>query len=266
MKAIKTILILSAVIISLASENGVAEEQNKDRTGSPDGSNTCVQCHTGGNYNPQLTIAVENMAGQVVTSYVPGETYTMKFFVSSIPFPTVYGFQATALLNDLSDAGQFSSPGTGVQIEEVNTAQIPSRHIVEHSNPSFVGNYQVQWTAPMEPQNVTIYAAAVTANGNTEPEGDHGTNQSMVLSPAEPDGILDDLIAQFQLRTFSDRWRIEHSLGIKADEIQLFSASGLDCSHSIEGQEIRRYNLAKGIYFIRLKVNNEIRSIKILNT
>jgi hypothetical protein len=265
MKSIHILIILIAAIISIASANGVAEEQNKDRTGSPDGSNTCTTCHSGGGFNPQLSIEVENILGDEVSSYVPGETYTVKFLVSSIPFPSAYGFQATALFSDLSNAGQFSEPGFGVQIEEVNTPAIPSRHIVEHSAPGFVGNFQVQWTAPMTEEPITFYAAAVTANGNNEPEGDRATNTSIVLPAADPDGLAESVLNQFRIITGQEHWIIEHPLGLQADEIRVFNSTGATIKNIENSHVIRRSELGHGLNFIQLRVLNKVITLKVLN-
>ncbi|NNK79962.1 MAG: hypothetical protein HKO93_00565 [Flavobacteriales bacterium] len=264
MKLTHTLIVLVSIIISIASATGVAEEQNRDRTGSPDGSTTCTACHTGGGYNPTLNIILENNLGEIVTSYIPGEDYTLKFNISSIPFPTVYGFQATALFNDLSDAGNFSNPGAGVQLEEVNTVEIPSRHIVEHSNPGFIGNYQVQWTAPMSEDDITIYASAVTANGNDEPEGDKATSSTLVISSLDPIGIVDLLKEDFKLITTSTEWRIVTPIDRVIERVSVLTTNGRLIAYHENKNILDHSGFSPGIYFIVAEAANQLKTFKVL--
>ena len=264
MKSIHILIILTASIISLASANGVAEDQNRDRTGSPDGSSTCATCHAGGGFNPQMSIIVEDETGEEVLSYIPGETYTLKYSVSSIPFPTVYGFQTTVLFDDLSDAGTFTNPGANVQLEEVNTVQIPSRHIAEHANPGFIGNFQVQWIAPTEELPVTIYASSVTGNGNNESSGDGGTNTSLVLTPAQPDNIADLQLRSLSMMTDVQTWTLSNPENIPLDEILLIDTQGSVVAQQ-RNPQIDRDVLSRGLYFIAVRSNNSWRTFKVMH-
>lgn len=271
MNTLKALLILSAVIISIASANGVAEEQNKDRTGSPDGSNTCGQCHTGGFYNPQMLITVENLSGTEVQSYVPGETYSITFNVSSfIPFPDVYGFQATALLTDLNDAGTFMDPGVNVQIEEVNTMAIPSRHVVEHTAPSFISSFEVDWVAPVSGSgDVTFYASGIAANGNNEPEGDNASSAALTMTEADPDGMAEDTFSNITLASENGTLMLNGPDGIIIDEIQVFDLQGKTIFTSGPIQIpvlIRPRHIESGIVLIKTDVQGQVRVFKNLYT
>ncbi len=220
-------LLLIAAIISIASANGVAEEQNKDRTGSPDGSNTCVQCHMGGNFDPSVSISIENEMSEEVQSLIPGHTYEMRVSVTNFfPFPDVYGFQATALMADLSNAGTFSDPASNVQIEIVDNDFISDRHVVEHSSPSFIGEFAVHWTAPLEGDSVYFYAAGITGNGNDEPEGDNGHNTMLTLPLSEPDGLTEAGSSGFELKHISDEIWVSHASIDRIDELIIYSIDG----------------------------------------
>ncbi|NNC82529.1 MAG: T9SS type A sorting domain-containing protein [Flavobacteriales bacterium] len=264
MKSFNIGTILCAVIISLASANGVAEEQNKDRTGTPDGSSTCTQCHTGGGFNPQMEIIIEDETGTEVDAFIPGADYTLTVTLSSIPFPTVFGFQATALFDDLSNAGSFSDPGTGVQIEIVNNASIMNRHVVEHSNPGFVGNFEVQWTAPMDESDVTFYASGVTANGNNESSGDKATNIQRTLSPQMPDHVWENALENVRLGTYPDQWQLYGSSPTTIDRVRLIDLQGqiiLDQRASA----IPRQGLLPGMYIIHVQAGNTSKTFKVMH-
>lgn len=155
----------------LASENGVAEDQNKDRTGAPGSQNTCnnATCHTANAFETSSTIQVLDQNTQMpITSYSPGETYDVIFTVSAAGAST-YGFQATVVKDsDASDAGSFENPGTGVQLEQVGT-----RHIIEHSQPFPAGVFTGEWVAPSEDVgSVTFYMSGCATNDSGTDSGD----------------------------------------------------------------------------------------------
>lgn len=261
MKTLHILTILLAVVISIASQVGVAEDQNRDRTGSPDGSNTCGACHTGGSYNPQMAISIIDSGGDPVSAYTPGEEYTMTFQVQTfIPFPDVYGFQATALFNDLSDAGSFSSPSSNAQLEEVNTASIPSRHIVEHNSPSFTGSFQVQWTAPMSGEDVTFYSSGLAANGNGEPEGDSATSTSLLVPATSPDALSEYGTEAFQIRDSGSVLHISNSSSREMSQVRVFDLQGRLIASQHESSSF--YNLElpraeRGIIIIHIQIGTE---------
>lgn len=266
MKQSYILVLIVGAIISIASANGVAEEQNKDRTGSPDGSNTCVQCHMGGNFDPTVSITLENSMSQEVNTIHPGETYEMRVSVNNFfPFPDVYGFQATALMADLSNAGSFSDPASNVQIQAVDNEFITDRHVVEHSSPSFIGEFTVDWTAPLEGDSVYFYAAGITGNGNDEPEGDNGHNTAIVLPLLDPDGIAEEGILGIELKHTPENIWISHPHLERLDELII---------HSIDGRQIMRketlglpfalskHEMNSSILLITIRANGKLTTLK----
>lgn len=266
MKQSYILLLIVGAIISIGSANGVAEEQNKDRTGSPDGSTTCVQCHMGGNYDPTVSITFENSMSQEVNTIYPGETYEMRVSVNNFfPFPDVYGFQATALTADLSNAGSFSDPASNVQIQMVDNEFVSNRHVVEHNSPSFIGEFTVDWTAPLEGDSVYFYAAGITGNGNDEPEGDNGHNTVIVLPLMAPDGIAVEETAGIELIHTSESIWISHPQFDRIDELVI---------HSIDGRQIMRkgtlglpfalskHEMNSSILLIMIRANGMLTTLK----
>ena len=123
------ITIISIALMS--SSNGVAAEQNQDRTGAPGSAESCILCHIAGStLNASNSISVFNINGEEITAYIPGDAYEVNFVVSEND-AAGFGFQASSILSDGSNAGEFSNPGDAVQLEAVE-----GRHIVEHSTPS----------------------------------------------------------------------------------------------------------------------------------
>ena len=184
----KTILLLSAATCLylglLSSSNGVAEAQNQDRTGAPGSSQSCVLCHsTPGNMTAESSILITDINGLEVTSYIAGTMYDVSFNVTSNT-GVGYGFQATSVLSSGANAGEFTNPGSSVQLQSVN-----SRHIVEHSTPNSTGIFTTNWTAPETGSgDVGFYLAGLAANLQSQAIGDafHGTAISLT---EQTDGI-----------------------------------------------------------------------------
>ncbi len=144
----------------MSHHNGVAEEQNKDRTGAPGSVQPCTHCHspiTGA--NTLSNIVVIDSEGNEVDEYIPGTDYFVSFIVTD-DNAAAFGFQATAVHGDGSNAGAFSNPGTNVQLEDVN-----GRHIVEQSDPLVSGVFTATWSAPATGAgDVAFYMAGMAVN------------------------------------------------------------------------------------------------------
>jgi len=155
----------------ISAEDGVAEGQNKDRTGAPGSSATCgtSNCHDDGMFQPNITVQViDTQTAMPVSSYEPGSTYVFSVTVNGTG-NSVTGMQATALSAiDNSNAGSFSLPGPNSQLEEVD-----GRHFIEHSQPNMGSEFVGFWTAPQAGSGaVEIYASGIAGNGNGSKSGD----------------------------------------------------------------------------------------------
>ncbi len=161
----------------LSSSNGVAEIQNQDRTGAPGSAQSCVQCHNQpGSMTAESSIFVADSNGNEVAAYLAGETYEVSFNITSNS-AVGYGFQATSVLSNGSNAGEFTNPGTSVQLQSV-----AARHIVEQSSPSPTGIFTANWTAPGTGSgDVDFYMAGLAANLQSQTFGDayDGTTLSL---------------------------------------------------------------------------------------
>jgi hypothetical protein len=182
------IALFCATIFSIglmSSSSGVAEVQNQDRTGAPGSAQACTLCHeSGSTLNASNTISVFNTNGDEVTAYIPGETYEVNFIVSGNG-AAGFGFQATSILSDGSNAGEFSNPGNAVQLEAVG-----ARHIVEQSTPSTTGIFTATWTAPdVGSGDVGFFMAGIAANLQDGNNGDSHDETALSLSEGSSDAI-----------------------------------------------------------------------------
>ncbi len=174
----------------LSNSNGVAHQQNKDRTGAPGSDNTCQQCHSGGNFDPVVNVFLvtgEDMALSDV--YLPGETHTLMVQVSSSGNPSGFGVHGTAVFGDGTNAGTFSDQDANdcIWLDEVN-----GRHIFEQNDLCSSGSFQVLWTAPEQGSGpVTFYVASIAANGNGTASGDVFGGGSFTFNASSPSASLE---------------------------------------------------------------------------
>lgn len=168
----------------ISSNTGVANEQNKDRTGAPGSDTPCNNggCHTAGAFNPTTLISILEM-GQMtpVAQYIPGETYLMRVTITAgTGTPSTHGFQGTAVfdVDGGPNAGNFQNPGAFVALESVG-----SRHIVEHNQDNPANFFEVEWVAPSAGQgSVTFYVSAVASNNSGSDSGDGYDGHQLTLT------------------------------------------------------------------------------------
>ena len=185
-KQYKNLLIGSALIIPFLAlqgfhkikgnphqrSGGIAKVSSFDRTGSPlSGGQTCTQCHSAsGTYsNVVSSIKIKNESNEVVTSYKPGEEYTIEFEVSAEGSPKGYGGQLTILDEDDKMAGDLLSTTTpNTQITTLNSVEY-----LEHSRLNTAGKFTVTYNAPTKGTGtVTIHAVGLASNDGTSSAGE----------------------------------------------------------------------------------------------
>ena len=152
--------------------NGAAAMGLGDRTGSPIGGagSSCANCHGGGSFSPSISIDVKDAGLNSVTSYIPGNTYTIEYTVlAGSGSPSGYGMQGVALNPSNGAAGNLFSPTTpNTQITSSGGVQY-----LEHQSMSATGSFQTSWTAPMAGSGaVSIYARGLALNGDGSTSGD----------------------------------------------------------------------------------------------
>ena len=259
MKHTLVIAIFCATIFSIgliSSSSGVAEVQNQDRTGAPGSAQACTLCHeTGSTLNASNSIYVFNTNGDEVEAYIPGETYDVSFIVSG-DNAAGYGFQATSILSDGSNAGEFSNPGDAVQLEVVE-----DRHIVEHSTTSTTGIFTATWTAPeLGSGDVGFFMAGIAANLQDGNFGDSHDETALSLSEGNNDGIEEYAIMAHPIVT-----SYGVTLNPKTDgTISIYDISGRQSFtrevYSNETINVESSQLSRGIQIINFTPRNQRRS------
>ena len=174
-------LFLAGLVGVIASSIGVAEEQNRDRTGAPGSDPVCTSCHN--NAGASVTAAFEILdwnTEEAVTEYIPGQDYIVRMVIVGGEGSMTYGVQGTSVLVDGSNAGSFVSVSDNAQLEDVG-----GRHIVEHNAPSSSNSFDATWTAPAAGSgDADFYMSALAANGNGGNSGDTYVGATFTLPEA----------------------------------------------------------------------------------
>ncbi|MFT4753719.1 MAG: hypothetical protein ACI85Q_001267 [Salibacteraceae bacterium] len=260
----KTTYIFSPIVLGIvamvwvSASGGVADIQNKDRTGSPVSDVACTQCHTAGaNFSASALIQISNLAGATVTQYIPGETYSLKINMQS-PGSTTHGFQVTGMLSDNSSAGSCSAVTSNTQISPLN-----GRWYFEPTTSVSGGEYEMNWTAPVAGSgSVTFYGSALAANGNGTTVGDQYVNiPNIILVEGVATSVL-DVTADLEIKIFPnpavDALQINSSFAIHRVEVLDMSGRKV-LTKLVSGSQVQLNvsALVKGNYMVSVYGNQD---------
>ncbi len=262
-KTITSIALMVGLGLVFSSyDNGVAEQQNQDRTGAPGSTAHCgVSCHNAQNYSPTLDIQlIDPLSNTAVSEYIGGETYEIRYTISvATGTPNGYGFQSTALHDNLENAGTFQNPGTAVQLEDVN-----GRHIIEHSEVHTENTFVSEWVAPMSGGAVTFYASSVAVNGNGANSGDGfaGASLSVQQSTIGLEGVKESTLDVY---AFNKQLYLN---GLNKGTVELYSVEGkkmFEQAILVGDQKIDLSVLDDGIYFLSVPQLGQSKRIMLFN-
>jgi hypothetical protein len=176
----------------LANSGGRADSANAGNTGAPGdqisgGSPvTCQFCHNSAAIQVTLSISLLDLEGNVVSDYIPGETYKVRVMINpAVGNPGGYGFQLIPIRDsNNSDIKGLQNPASNVKISTVNST---GRTYAEHNGVSNSGTFEVEWVAPEAGTgSVTFYSAGNGVNRNGNSVGDGGANSSLKIEEGAP--------------------------------------------------------------------------------
>ena len=254
----------TSLIVLFSFSNGPTSGAG-DKTGSPlsvPSMSYCNSCHSGGNFNP--TISLEVLDGQTpVDKYIPGETYRMRVTVTATSGdPAGYGFQAVALTGqDNANAGMFNNPSVDAKVTPFN-----DRMYAEHNKRSTMNAFEVDWVAPTAGTgDVRFYASGNVVNGAN---GSAGDSPVRLLDPLilteDVSTATQDLIGAQDIRLFPNPVQQELTLSMQAQlsqtlEVQIFSLDGRSVHRQVwpvqAGGNTFAYDasaLPAGVYALRI--------------
>lgn len=191
-----TIVIIVTGLILMSNDNGVTTAQAKDRTGSPVGLTTrCNGCHTGASFSVTIAIRLKDSGGNVVTSYVPGQSYTFEVELTSSG-AAVYGYQAVCLVSSTNANGGTLSAGTS----NTKVVGLSGRTYGDHTAPSATGLFVLNWVAPASGTGtVDFYASGIGADNSLSTSGDKTSIAASLTITESPTGITEINKPQLQI-------------------------------------------------------------------
>jgi hypothetical protein len=183
---------ITFLFVLQSASGGRAAVGGQDRTGAPGSLGACTACHAnnGSFSSPQIGIVVKDAMGTTVTDYVPGDTYTLEFSVTSGGTPNGYGMQAVVLDGSSANTGDLLATTTA-NTQLATTTN--NREFVEHQGRSSTGMFIATWEAPaVGTGDVTVYGIGMAVNGSGTAGDNTSSTTQFVLSESPASGI-DDL-------------------------------------------------------------------------
>ena len=244
---------------------------NFDRTGSPISDRTCVQCHTGNSFSPELSIELQDADGTAVTEYIPGQTYTLVFNMATATDPAAYGLQALVIDANENDAGVFGTVPDQFQISELGGLSY-----FEHAERASNATNSIEWTAPAAgTADVTVFASGIAANANGANSGDGTSNTSLILTEASSSSTDNTSALNFNLELLGNPVTDNLPIRIESETNENLRLNFLDMNGRVvqqndinifRGEQTVRIDLdfGKGIYFLQLSDGNNATTTKLL--
>jgi hypothetical protein len=276
--SIITLVLLSFTIINKKSSRELTIYNNHYPSGISGGyagapnEQSCVACHSG---NTQSGSSVNTLTlsqnGSNVSSYVPGQVYTVTLSGSSST--SKRGFQAVSYNSSNQITGTFSSVANGcAQITGGRATHTSS------SNSSCNSEWIWSWTAPSsDVGDVTFYVSTMSANGNGSTSGD-----LVYLSQHTFGGVLglnEEVLASknsFKASYVSEKNAVNvqfNSLTAGKMFFNLVDLNGRSVyTYSMDDANIGENNLNvvlpksidKGIYVVNFFVHNDVMTYKVM--
>lgn len=266
MKIIKTrkiakqylvLLALPLCMFLLSNSSGRATQASEGNTGSPGDQSqfnkTCMTCH-GTGLQLTNTISVVDAEGDVVTTYTPGETYTVTVSLSSTGNPSSYGFQLVGELDNTETVNGFSNPSSNTKL-----VNLGNRQYAEQNGPSSSNQFSVKWTAPAtDAGTITFYSSGIGANSNGMSSGDGGALGSFELTSG---ATSNKELAKTEINVYpnpsTEYIRLEATI---INNLNIFASDGqlILQMEEVLNNEIRVADFQQGLYFIQFESENKL--------
>ncbi len=193
MKILYTSLTICLALFLMSNRSGRGNVTGSGATLAPgETGQTCGQqgCHSGGNFSPELELTFTNSAGEVVSEYQPGQSYTLNYKINnSAGTPAGFGLMMVALDDADAPVNTWSTDLPG----QTRLLDLNGRTYVEHTDRIAGDEINFEWIAPeVGTGTVSFYAASALANGNNSPSGDNGANLTVTLTEAESSNVEDN--------------------------------------------------------------------------
>lgn len=241
------------------------------KTGAP-GDGSCTSCHSGTVQSGTgfQTVVLTNAAGTMVTSYNPGETYTVS--VGMLTTNAKNGFEIVALTPSNTAAGSVAV----INATTTKTVTFGGKtRITQKSGGTSLNNWSFHWTAPAtNVGNVTFYLGTNVSNSNGSDSGDIIRNSQHVFgSTAGIEETVAKVAINLGYAQATNSLTIDLTSQLNGEAaINLVDLSGKSVQFEQLGNVATGNNLLqvklnkqlpKGIYVAHINVNNNFVSKKI---
>ncbi|MBS1645868.1 MAG: T9SS type A sorting domain-containing protein [Bacteroidetes bacterium] len=276
MKKNLLIFALGAGVVALATgftmlhPTGIAFE-----TGSPYDGSDCSNCHGGGASIPNANLVASPAFGGSGTNltYVPGTTYTITVTQSGYPY---FGLDVETL--NSTSATSAGNAGTMAALSSNCKSGSTPTNIMHRAPIASSASAQYTWVAPAS-GTAYLYAAVLGANGDGTDNGDQVVDLAYTLTPTSSAGIENYQQANTtQLSVFPNpsagNFTVSYHLIEKAEvSVKLYNLNGelitelLNQTQNAGKQSMNvslPASLAKGAYFVRLFVNQQVSTEKLI--
>lgn len=241
------------------------------KTGAP-GDGSCTSCHSGTVQSGTgfQTVVLTNAAGTMVSSYNPGETYTVS--VGMLTTNAKNGFEIVALTPSNTQAGT-------VTITNATTTKTVTfggkTRITQKTGGTSLNNWSFSWTAPAtNVGNVTFYLGTNVSNSNNNDNGDVIRNSQHVFgSTAGIEENTEKVAINLGYTQATNSLTIDLTSKLNGEAaINLVDLSGKSVQFEQLGNVATGNNmlsvklnnqLPKGVYIAHINVNNNFVSKKI---
>ncbi len=247
---------LLALILLQSNAGGRADVGNSGATLAPgDGNTTCASsfCHGTTNFNPQMTIEVFDLESNPITSYIPGENYTVKLTTVASGSPAGYGFQMLAV--DSNDGVYNGWDGSSLP-GQTQITTLAGRDYVEQTSLRTSNVAEIVWTAPQVGSgDITFYGASLAANGNGSPGGDGGTTTNVSLPENESSNTsdLNNLILSTYPNPVQDMVRVDYDRSSIAIQTLVLTDINSNRVTQVSNQDaLSMSGLISGIYILHI--------------
>lgn len=253
---------IGSMLLLQSVSGGRAALGAQDRTGSPIANGTCSACHLGGSFSATSSAVITNSAGATVTSYIPGQTYTVTYTVTGTG-ASGYAMQAAFLNSSNNNAGDFlASTTSNTQLTTINGSGV---EYLEHRGTQATGVFSATWKAPAAGTGtVTLYGIGLAVNGNGGTSGDQASPTIQVALTEDNNTSVNNIeeeVALFEIYPMPNRgnFMVKNNAKENAMTLEVINMIGkvvavkqLNLAHNTS-ETMNFPNLIPGIYTVILK-------------
>jgi len=272
MKVILGLLFIALISLGAVSMQDIPEKivsfgAPVSSTGAPDERN-CAESGCHDTYTPNSPRGAMNITIDGAENGIEaGKTYTVTVRVTDKESRR-FGYQLVALHGDKTNAGTMTITDTERTQLMTNELKLQDRQYATYTYAGTeqltqgVGEWSVQWTAPLNVDNITLYAATVIANDDYTDHGDYVLTSSLPLAPKLLNCIIDTdapdswfIVQRAQADIISCAFTLDHPSDVLLEIVDLTGrVYPLGSKHVEAGTTVLDYPVAgngRGLYILR---------------